>query len=694
MFFLPRGGTTAAVLMASTALCSAMSARVLAGEAAPAAASINEILVTASPTGTSRFDVVQGTSILTGDALADALRGSIGETLSDQPGMSSTFFGPFASRPIIRGFDGDRIRVLFDGIGSIDASSISPDHQTAGEPGGAERIEILRGPATLLYGTSAIGGVVNIIDGRIPDAIPGGGYDANFIGGYGTNARERFVNGGTDVALGGGLVLHGEGAWRKTGDYRISGFASPEAEEEGIRGRVENSSGRTAQGTAGLSYVWENGLFGLAAGRFESNYGSPAAHAHEHDEHEEEGDEDHDDHEEEDLAREEEIVRIDLAQTRIDGKGELRNLDGPVTTARFRFAWGDYKHTELENGAVGTVFSNRGWEGRIEAVHAPLAGFDGVFGVQYRKRDFSAIGAEAFVPETETRQTGLFLKEAAEFGQWRVETGARVEFTVIDNPVAAAKRSFTSAAFSGALSYELVKDTLAGVIVSWTQRPPTAEELFSNGPHLATNQFEIGDPALRQEEALNIEATLRRRAGPVTGSVGVYRTWYDRFIFSKETGAEMDELPVFQIGESAARFSGIDSEVVWEVFRDGDRGFSIDGGVDYVRAVNTALGEPLPRIPPLRFRLGADVDWSIMSARIEVQGAGTQTRVAPLETRTDNYAFLNARLAFKPFSGRDLRFVIQGRNLANTAARPHTSFIKDVAPLPGRDVRFYIQARL
>jgi len=685
MFRLSSDASAAAVLLTATVFTYS---NISAYAAEPAqrpvpGAAVDEILVTASPMGVSRFDVVQGTSILGGEALADALKGSIGETLADQPGMSSTFFGPFASRPIIRGVDGDRIRVLFDGIGSIDASSVSPDHETAGEAGNSERIEILRGPATLVYGTSAIGGVVNIIDGRIPDALPGGGYDVNVTSGYGANARERFINGGTDVALGGGLVLHGDGAWRKSKDYRIPGFASAEAEEEGILGRVENSGGRTAQGTGGLSYVWENGMLGAAVGRFDSNYGSPGGHAHEH-EHEE-GEEEEEDHEEE-------IVRIDLQQTRVDGKGEIRNLNGPISSAKFRFAWGDYKHTEFEGGEVGTVFTNKGWEGRVEAVHAPLGRINGVMGMQYRQRDFSAVGDEAFVPQTDTQQFGVFAVENGEFGPWRIEAGGRVEFTKVENPSAAAKRAFTSNALSGSLSYEFVEDTLAGVIVSWTQRPPTAEELFSNGPHLATNQFERGDPTLKQEQALNLEATMRRRVGAVTGTVSAYGTWYDRFIFAEETGMEIDELPVFQIVENDARFFGIESEVVWEVFRDADRGFSIDGGVDYVRATNTTTDQPLPRMPPLRFRLGVDANWSMLAARVEVQGSGGQKRTAPLETNTGAYALLNARLALRPFQDRDIRFVVQGLNLTDASARPHTSFIKNVAPLPGRDVRFYVQA--
>ncbi len=648
---------------------------------------IDEIFITGSPLQRDRFDVVQGTSVLTGDRLAAALRPSIGETLATQPGVTSTFFGPYASRPIIRGFDGDRIRVLFDGIGSIDASSVSPDHQTGGDSMGAERVEVLRGPATLLYGTSAIGGVVNIIDGRIPEEIPPRGYHGHAIAGYATNADERFVSGGADVHVGGGFILHADGGWRKTDEYKIPGYASPEAEEEGVLGRVENSDGRTANGSGGFSYVWENGVIGASVQRFTSNYGAPGHHHHHHEEEEEEG-EDHEDH---DHDHEDLLARIDLKQTRADFKAEVRLPDGFITTVRARAAYGDYQHQELEGDEVGTTFTNEGWEGRLEAIHAPLGALNGIFGVQYRKRDFAAVGEEAFAPPSDTRQFAGFLLESAIIGPWRLEAGARVEGTKIDLP-AGVSRSFTSTAFSGSVAYEFARNTLFGVTASLTERPPTAEEMFSSGPHLATNQFEMGNPALTEESAKNLEVTLRRSAGPFTGSVSLYRTWYDDFIFAEETGAEEDELPVFQYTAANARFTGLESEVTVQVIDEATYGVAFDAGLDFVRATNIVADEPLPRIPPMRYRIGMEARWNAWDGRIEVAGAAKQDRTAPLETATDGYTFLNGRIGFRPLADQDVQIVVQGQNLTNAAARPHTSFLKDIAPLPGRDVRLYVRA--
>lgn len=698
------------VAVIASAMAAAMPASFIpsGAHAAEAAASgdnslhLDEIFVTASPIFRGRYDVIQGTSVLTGDRLAAALRPSIGETLASQPGVTSTFFGPYASRPIIRGFDGDRVRVLFDGIGSIDASSVSPDHETAGDALGAERIEVLRGPATLLYGTSAIGGVVNIIDGRIPEEIAPSGYHGHLIGGYGTNADERFASGALDVGVGEGLILHAGGGWRKTDDYRIPGFASPEAEEDGVRGRVANSSGRTTSGTGGVSYVWGSGVVGASLQRFTSNYGAPGHHHHheEDEDHDHDHDDDHeheddhdDDHDHEDEhGHADEIVRIALRQTRVDLKGEVRDLGGFIAAVRARAAYGDYRHDELEDGAVGTTFVNRGWEGRVEAVHAPIGAMNGVFGVQYRLRDFEAIGAEAFSPPSRTRQVAGFLLESAVVGPWRFEAGGRLEDTRISLPGAATERDFLSAAASAAAAYELAPNTLFGVTASWTERPPTAEELFSDGPHLATSQFELGNPALKEEAAVNLEATLRRSAGPVTGSVSVYRTWYDRFIYAQDTGLEEDGLPVFQFVATDARFTGLEGEIAWRAVRTADYALTFDAGLDLVRATDTATGLPLPRISPLRYRGGVDFTWRWLDARVEVAGAAAQNRVAAAETPTEGYTFLNARVGVRPLADHDVQVVVQAQNLTNAAARPHTSFLKGVAPLPGRDVRLYLRA--
>jgi iron complex outermembrane receptor protein len=571
---------------------------------------IEEIVVTGSPLDRSQFQLVQASTVLRGDELADAMKSSIGETLADEPGVSSTFFGPFASRPIIRGMDGDRIRVLFDGAGGVDASSVSPDHEVAGGISGAERIEILRGPATLLYGTSAVGGVVNISDGRIPDDMPAKRAEGVFTAGYATNANERSVGGHIDLSLAPdkaekGLVAHVDAATRKSGDYKIDGFAGEEAEEEGIEGVVENSGGRVSSGTGGLSYVWDKGYFGASVGHFDSLYGSPAGHHHHHEEGEEEEEdhEEHEEHEEEHIA-----VRLDMKQTTFDVKGEVRELSGFISGIKTRLSVADYEHTELEGDEVGTVFSNNGTEGRVELLHKPIGNLKGAFGVHYRDRDFSAIGDEAFVPETHTRQWAGFIVETYDVGAWSFDGGLRLEDTRVINTVANVDRKFTSFAASASAAV-----------------------------------------------------------------------------------AEEDELPVFQFAATNARFRGAELELELKVIEGKDRSLSIDGSADYVRATDTIFDQPLPRIPAMSYGIGVDGTWQSFSGRVDVQHTGEQDRVAPLETATDGYTMLNVRVAWQPFPDKDLRLVVQGRNLTDVLARSHTSFIKESVPLPGRDIRFYVR---
>ena len=661
---------------------------------------LDEIVVTASPIVRERFEIVGGTSVLTGNDLTDAMQLSLGETLAAEPGISSSFFGPFASRPIIRGFDGERVRILFDGIGSIDASTISPDHQIGGDATNAERIEVLRGPATLLYGNAAIGGVVNIIDGRIPADVPENGFAVSATAGYATNAKEGFVSGAADAAIGDNFIVHLDGSWRDNKDYRIKGFASEEAEEEGIEGRVENSGGESTDITGGFAYLWDKGTFGVSVSHFDSQYGSPAGHAHHEDEHDHDEDEDHDDDHDEDHDEdheeegheEEELITIDLKQTRVDMKGEINDLGSFIESARMRFAYADYEHIELEGDeGGGTVFSNEGWELRTEAIHAPIGAFTGAFGLQYRSREFSAIGDEAFVPPTDTDQVAGFLVENATFGRLAVEGGLRLEHTSIKSPTTASKRSFTAYALSAAASYEITDGTRAGLSVSVSERPPSAEELFSNGPHFSTNTFEVGDPTLGKEDAVNLEFSLRHRSENFSGSIGAYSTWYDGFIYQRFTGAEQDELPEIIFTATDARFMGVEAEFAWQFMETDFFDATVDGSIGYVRATDTTNDQPLPRISPMQYVLGVEASSDQWLGRVEIQGADDQGRVAPGEVRTGGYTFLNAKLAYTWDMEPNIRFVIQGRNLTNKAARPHTSFIKDVAPLPGRDVRFYVK---
>ena len=468
----------------------------------------NLIIVTASPLERTVGETILNTSVISDEELQRRMENSIGETLRREPGVSSTFFGQGASRPIIRGLGGDRIRVLDAGIGSIDASATSPDHAVSVEPATAEKIEIVRGTGMLLYGSSAAGGVVNVFNGRIPTERPEGGIDFNLRAEGSTVDEGVGFAGGVDLELGnlggGTLVLHADGVYREAEDYDIPGFAESarlraleeeehdeeeegeeHEEEEEVFGTAENSAFETEGGSVGVSWVFENGFFGISGTVMDTNYGVPGGHGHEEGEEEEEGEE----HEEE----EEGGVTIDLEQRRFDLAGEINGDFGFFQTAKIRFGIADYEHVEIEpSGEPGTTFTNEGWEGRFELVDKPMEMFggelNGAVGVQYRKRDFSAIGLEAFVPITETNQVGVFALKELTNGPWRFELGGRFEHTNHEVTETGVERSFDGFSVSGGAGYTVSDNMFVGVTAFRTERAPSTEELFlewaapCNGP--------------------------------------------------------------------------------------------------------------------------------------------------------------------------------------------------------------------
>lgn len=670
----------------------------------------DEIIVTASPIERTVGQTILNTSVISGEELQRRVENSIGETLRREPGVSSTFFGPGASRPVIRGLGGDRIRVLDAGIGSIDASATSPDHAAAVEPATAQKIEIVRGSSMLLYGSSATGGVINVFNGRIPTAAPEDGLDGSVRVGTSTVDNGIETSGGFDLKLGefGGnaLVFHGEGFYRDADDYDIPGFAESERlraleeaeeeheegeeheEEEEVFGTVENSAFETKGGSAGLSIVFEDGFFGISATAIDTTYGVPGGHGHGHEEGEEESEEE----------EEEGGVTIDLEQRRFDVNGEVEGDFGLFQKAKLRLGYADYKHVEIEpSGEIGTNFSNVGWEGRLELVSKTRSLFggelNGATGVQYRKRDFSAIGEEAFVPPTETDQFGIFALKEFSTGPWRLELGGRYEHTSHEVQETGLERDFDGFSVSGGAGFQASENVFFGVTAFRTERAPSTEELFSNGPHLATNAFEIGDPTLEEELARGVEATARITTERFSGSVSGYYTSYRDFIFEAVTGDEEDGLPVFQFFAEDAQFRGFEAQITGELFRASIFDIHGDASVDYVRATTDSNGNSnLPRIPPLSGIVGLEARSEHVDLRAELEYAADQDDVTEFELPTDGYEVFNAFVTVRPFTGNPAVAVrLAANNLTDEDVRLHTSFLKDLAPLPGRNFRISLQ---
>lgn len=652
-----------------------------------------DIVVTA-PYERSRADLLSGVSVLSGDALARELRPNIADTIARQPGVSTTSFGPNASRPILRGLQGERIRILTDGIGSFDVSNTSVDHAVTINPLTAERVEVLRGPASLQYGSSAIGGVVNVIDRRIPRRMPDDGIHVDLIGTLGSAASERSVGGGVDLALSDSIVVHVDSSYLRTDDLRIGGFVlseplraraltSPDSavrDLASLRGRLPNSSARSWDVAGAAAIITDTGNLGVSVSRYESNYGVPIRYSL-------------------DPGAEGEAVRLDVGQTRADMRGEVDLGSGFFSSVRTRIGWADYRHVELEpDGSAGTLFTNDAAEGRIELAQAARGGWRGAVGGQFLVRNFEAIGEEKFVPKSETQQFGLFALQEVSFGRVRLELGGRYERTTAEafadaqlgNPD--IRRAFN--AFSGSLGLGVGEEGgwKAGLNLSRTERAPSAEELFANGPHAGTQAFEVGDPGFGKERSWGVEAVLRGRASGFRLEASAYYNWFSDFIYQAATGEIVDGLPVYAFRQADARYRGFEVEASAGLGRIGGVDVVADGLVDYVRATIVGVG-PAPRIPPLRFLGGVEGQGRLLTGRIEVERAQPQRRISDFETPTAGFTMLNASLSWRPL-GEDGRasLVLSGNNLLDVDARRHPSFLKDFAPLAGRDIR--LTARL
>jgi iron complex outermembrane receptor protein len=654
-----------------------------------------DIIVTA-PFDRDRFALPTAASVLEGDALTREARGTIGETLARQPGVTATFFGPNASRPILRGFDGERVRILTDGIGSFDVSNTSVDHAVAINPLTSDRIEVVRGPASLLYGSGAIGGVVNVTDRRIAREIPDEFAHIDAMGTLAGVNDERSIAGTVDLPIGNtGLVAHADGSYLKTGDYRAGGYVFSRdvreaaeaiggelAEDAQKRGRVDNSDARTWEVAGGLSWIGERGNMGVSVARLESNYGiPPALELDGEDESVEEG-----------MSREMggggEEVRLDLKQTRVDARAEAA-VGGAIETVKFRFGWADYRHDEVEpNGDIGTTFESNALEARVEAVQAERDGWKGASGAQVLSRRFEAKGEEAYIPLNQTDQIGLFTLQSFQVGKLGLEFGARYEHTDVGSSPLGIRRSFDAFSGSAGASIALGGQFRLSGSFAYTERAPAAEELFADGAHAATNAFEIGNPDFDKERSLGAEAVLRGRGDGWRAELsGFFNRFYD-FIYLAPTGLEEDGLPVFQYSQAGARYWGFEAEVQATVASFGETAIDLTGLADFVRADLLDGQGPVPRIPSLRFIGGVEASGGPIGGRLEVEHVTRADRVAAFETETPAYTLVNASASWRPF-GEDNQttLIFSVNNVFDVDARRHSSFLKDFAPLPGRDFR-------
>lgn len=660
-----------------------------AGAPAAAHSVLPAVTVSASGLQLGANDMTTPVTVLEGDELVRRREATLGETLSGEPGIHSSHFGAGASRPVIRGMDGPRVKVLSDGAELHDASTISPDHAVVSEPMLATQIEVLRGPSALVYGNGAVGGVVNVLDGKVPTVVPQKGFEGSAELRANTGARE----GAGAFSLTGGagnLAVHVEGLVRDAGDYRVGKGWAPEGE---ATRKVPGSFNRTDTGSVGLSWVGERGYLGAAYTRQTAKYGLPG-HNHGYEGCHADGDRlhcaPHTDAKAIGIRAEEEhhgdVPVVDLRSERFDVRGELRNPFAGFSALRLRAGVTDYRHDEIEDGAIGTTFTNKAYDTRIELQHEPLAGFKGMVGVQTSQRKFRADGDEAYVQPTVTRRTGIFALEEYRVGNWRFEAALRHDRqtteAITSGSASGIERSHNGTSASLGAVWKFTPGYQVGTSFTRASRAPTAEELYARGLHLATGTYERGNPDLRSEISQNIDVSLKKTSGDTTFGVSVFRNRIHNYIYGR-TIDELDGLQLLQYTQADATFTGIEGQVRRRLNRN--LGVTLFG--DVVRA-RLAGGGQLPRIPSARAGLRLDANWNAWEGQAEWVQVARQNRVAAFETETPGYGMLNVGLAYngQRAGGQPWQVYVKGNNLTDRLAYSHTSFIKSAAPLMGRSI--------
>jgi iron complex outermembrane recepter protein len=648
-----------------------------------------EIVVTAPYV--ERLDILSGTSALSGENLAAEAQGQIGDILTSLPGVSATSFSPGASRPVLRGFQGNRVAVLTDGIGNIDASNTSADHAVTIDALTTERIEVLRGPAVLLFGGQAVGGAVNVIDKRIPRAVPTEPIHVDALLGYSTVSKEYSGGASIDVPIADRFVAHVDGSYRKSKDLRIGGYLlSPELRAEandiaddeaalgnvdtaanarqwaGFRGRLPNSGVETWSAGVGGAFIDNGGNLGVSFNVYDTKYGIPERPEFT-----------------EPVGGE---VSINLRQYRFDLRGEVELGDGLFDKARIRAGYADYTHKELEGADIGTTFFSKAIESRFELTQNARGGWRGASGLQYQARDFEAIGDEAFLPPTRANQFGIFTLQEFSFGQLDTEVAVRFDHARLEAQTLGIERKFNNVSAAIGVGYN-IGDLKIGTNISRTGRAPSVEELYSDGPHVATQSYEVGDPTLRSERSWNGEIFARYDGTRFDFSTTLYANRFSSFIYESDTGAIVDDLPEFVYLQGKARVWGVEADASVQVGHAAGFDIVIDGVADYTRATIKGSG-PAPRIPPLRLLGGMELQSGNLDVRGEVEWSDSQNRTAGFETPTDGFTMVNASATWRPF-GRDknISLIAAANNIFDVEARRAASFTKDFVALAGRDFR-------
>jgi iron complex outermembrane receptor protein len=672
-----------------------------------AATVIQQVDVIGLPLHTSVIESSLPISVLSGDELRKRQAATLGDSLAKEVGVHASFHGGVASTPIIRGLSGPRVLITQNGLDVSDVSRVGPDHAVATEASTAQQVEILRGPATLFFGSGAIGGVVNVVDQRVPS-------DSDMRGEWllqhdSVNQQKlasfNINTGGQNVAL------HFDGFLRDAGEYEV-----PVNPLTSASGKIANSGEESNGFTLGSSYLADDGYVGFSAGRLNREYGIPG-HSHDEDEAD---------------------IYADLRQNRYQLISEWHFDHRLLRSLNARAAYTDYNHAEIEAGVVGTTFRNKTTEVRTDLLHADLHSWRGGMSLHYKESDVVAEGEEAFTPATQSRTAAVALMEEHHLGDVLLQLGARIERVDItaddlllphldahahdeDEPdhheeessaqIVDGKLDFTPVSFSIGAVWDFKPGYNLGIALSRSQRAPSAAELMSFGPHIGSGTYEIGalyalneidgelladlnSAKLRLETANNIDVTFRKHEGDLGIILNVFYNKVDNYYYQQATGffaegshehehdgdMHADEMPIYLFTSADVTLQGFEAQVMWQI----NAQFKAAAFADYVRA-ELADGEYLPRQSPRRFGVSLDYQWRDFTANVDATRYDRQDKVAAGESTTAGYNMVDATITYNARWLNNLAVYLKGENLADTDARVHTSFLKDLAPKPGRN---------
>jgi len=637
-------------------------------------------------------------TVLTGNDLRTKIGQTLGETLQNELGIANQSFGSGVGTPVIRGQAGPRVRVMQNSLGNNDASSLSPDHATGVDPIIAERVEVLRGASTLLYGNGAIGGIVNVLDNRIPEAVPD-----KLIGGAGEQRYDSATNESASSlkleAGKGNFAFHADGFYRDQNNTHIGGVA---IDETAVRqhdpsfnavppgglintdGFIGNSQARSRGGSVGGSFINDDGMIGAAANKLEKVYGIPPD------------------------GHGEDPVTIDLKQSKYDFKGQLNQPFAFAEQVRMKFGYTDYKHNELDGGVVGTTFTNESFESRFELEHKPIANLNGVFGFQSVNTVFEATGEEGqIVPKSDIESYALFAVESFKHHNLTFDFGARAELNRI-TPDGGNEKSYEPISGSASALWDITDQHQVSLAFTHSERAPQIQELLSNGFHHATRSYERGDAGLKKELSENLDLGYRFNHPWVTAEFNLFHNWVSNYIFQQRSaGLLFDEesggfvtpdtdceecFPLLDSKQLDATFKGFEAQLTFPLMQNNYGAVDLQLFGDYTRGTFDN-GADVPRMPPLRYGFQLSYEKDEWSANARLTRAEAQTNAGDNETPTDSYLLFNVggQYHLADLHGADVLLFAKGKNLLNENIRNSTSYLRNFAPEPGRSAEIGIR---